>query len=397
MKKLALIVALAAMTFGVATAQRSNVKAAFRLSEQSKPDFEQAQMLISAAEENPETMNDPETYYVAAQINENEFRHYLDLQQKGQEVDIKKMYDAALRILPALEKCYELDNTPNANGKVKAKYTKKIQEILKRDITYVYNGGVVFSQSNNQQSALDAFVQYFKIKDLPVCANDPEVSSKDSTTVQIALIVSDLASSLKQPDKALLILQSIKTVPGAECQVLRGEASAYKAQGDTVKYLDLLKEGASKCSDFFFFASLVDLYSTMNKTDEAIKYLDDAIKLDPNNPQLYRVMGDLWAYQKNDTQGAIKWYKKALEIKPDDADFNYAYAMALFNEAADLRSAANVTPAMDQKAMELFKMALPILEKADQLRPNDSKIRYMLKNVYYNLRMMDKYKAMGGE
>ncbi|MDO4672348.1 MAG: hypothetical protein Q4A76_05510, partial [Porphyromonadaceae bacterium] len=64
MKKLALIVALAAMTFGVATAQRSNVKAAFRLSEQSKPDFEQAQMLISAAEENPETMNDPETYYV---------------------------------------------------------------------------------------------------------------------------------------------------------------------------------------------------------------------------------------------------------------------------------------------------------------------------------------------
>ncbi|KGN94190.1 tetratricopeptide repeat protein [Porphyromonas crevioricanis] len=397
MKRIAFILALALCATAGAMAQKSNVSAAEKRAEQSKPDFEEARTLINAAKENPETANDAKTYYTAAHIAETEFRYWLDKQQKGEEVDVDKMYAAVLRIFPEAMKAGELDNMPNEKGKIKPRYAKKLAELLKRDLTYVYNAGVVYSQANDMNKSLDAFEQYYKIKSLGMFASDPEVSTQDSSSVGVAVIVAEMATRTNQPDRALNILSIVEGAARGDqgCQVLRGKASAYLAKQDSVEYLNLLQKGAKECAnDFFFYASLVDFYGSKGQTDEAIKYLEDAITIAPNNAQLYLVMGDLFHVQKNDIETSIKWYSKALQIKPDDAEVNFKYANALFNEAAELKSATNYNPAMEAKANELLKQSLPLLEKADALRPDDSKILYMLKNVYYNLKMMDQYKAI---
>lgn len=397
MKRLAFTLAIALVATWSASAQKSNVSAAEKRAEQSKPDFEEARRLINEAKEHPETANDPKTFYTAAHIAEDEFRFWLDKQQKGEEIDQDKMYAAALAILPDALKANELDNMPNEKGKVKPKFAKKIAELIKRDMTYVYNAGVVYSQANNMEKSLDAFEQYYKIKSLSMFASDPEVSVKDSSTVEVAVIVAEMATRTEQPDRALGILSMVEDAATGDqgCRILRGKASAYLARQDSAQYLELLKIGVRECSkDFYFFASLVDYYGSKQQTDEAIKYLEDAIAIEPTNAQLYLVMGDLYHVQKSDIETSIKWYKKALEIKPDDAEVNFKYATALFNEAVDLKSATDYNAAAEAKANDLLAQAKPLLEKADRLRPDDSKILYMLKNVYYNLKMMDKYKEI---
>ena len=67
MKKVILSIVLL-LSVGSIYAQKSNVKAAKSAAEAEKPDFAKAQSLIDEALKNPETMNDPETWNVAGQI-----------------------------------------------------------------------------------------------------------------------------------------------------------------------------------------------------------------------------------------------------------------------------------------------------------------------------------------
>lgn len=144
--------------------------------------------------------------------------------------------------------------------------------------------------------------------------------------------------------------------------------------------------------------SLINIYLPQGKKDEAEKVLTDAIALDPNNKSLHYVVGTVYEGQEN-YEKAAEAYKKVVELDPEYTDAYLGLGAVYFNIAAEYNNKINDLmpgdPKEDEykaKMKENFEKALPYLEKADELNPNNKDILNSLKQVYYKLEMTDKFK-----
>lgn len=127
------------------------------------------------------------------------------------------------------------------------------------------------------------------------------------------------------------------------------------------------------------------------KTEEAIAGLEDAVKAEPNNPDLHYNIGALNEELKN-RDAAVKAYEKALEIDPNHKNASYNLAVIYYDRAADLIREANelgISAADKKKHKELtteadakFKEALPYIEKAQSLTPEDRSLIQILMVAY---------------
>ena len=100
---------------------------------------------------------------------------------------------------------------------------------------------------------------------------------------------------------------------------------AYAAKGDSVQWMNTLKEGIEKYpSHPYFFGNLVDYYSNNNKYDEAMAYADEMLAKDAKNVFYIYVKGYLYnnMYDKlkaegkdEETSAKIAW---SIEKKVDN-------------------------------------------------------------------------------
>lgn len=107
---------------------------------------------------------------------------------------------------------------------------------------------------------------------------------------------------------------------------------------------------------------------------------------------------------KNDPQAAIGYYKKALQIDPNYLDANINIAITILDTDKDLREKRNKlgTSAEDNKKYDvykkqiddIYKSAIPYLEKAVQLAPENIDAAKTLQNVYSALDMTEKAAAI---
>ena len=127
-----------------------------------------------------------------------------------------------------------------------------------------------------------------------------------------------------------------------------------------------------------------------SKYEEANQMLDEAIAANPQNAEFYNVKGTLYENQK-EPEKAFEFYKKAIEIKPDYAKGQFDVGRYYFNKAVQKRDEINkLSGAAYQKAVAnelnpLYKEALPYLEKAYQLDPENNDAKNALRNIYYFL------------
>ena len=181
--------------------------------------------------------------------------------------------------------------------------------------------------------------------------------------------------------------------------------SAYQQLGtkeDTIKAVGIMKEAFQKYpNDQSINVQLINYYIMSGQPNEAIGYLDRAIEKEKDNSSFYLAKGvALDRLGRQDE--AIEVYKKATEIKPENADAYYNIGVIYFNRGVKQFDVANAVPTNDQarydveknKADEFFKLAVPYLEKAVQYNPKDTYILDQLKNLYYRLKMMDKFDAI---
>jgi len=138
-----------------------------------------------------------------------------------------------------------------------------------------------------------------------------------------------------------------------------------------------------------------DLYIKLDKMDKFGELMEEAIKLDPNNPTLFYNLGVVNANQ-NKMEDAKKYYKKAIELRPDygDAYINLAAAIlegekAIVDEMNENLSDFKKYEELEVKQKNLYKEALPYLEKADELKRNIDTVRSLL-NIYDILEMEEK-------
>ena len=152
----------------------------------------------------------------------------------------------------------------------------------------------------------------------------------------------------------------------------------------------------------YYLLSLINAYIYSNRSEQAIQYLNAAIQNDPNNAQLYDVMGRVYENVK-DYAKAEEYFTKAYNMDSENADILSNLGRVYFNQAVNKLDHANAITDSQQyqeesaKAKALFEKAMPYFEKAHQLKPDDRECMIALRGIYYNLNMGDKFDAIEAE
>ena len=386
---LVLLVLMSALTLGCA--QTSNVRGADRLSDASKPDYPGARALIQQALENPETKDDAKTWYTAGLIEERAFTGENQKSLKNEPQDLPSMYKALLDMHAYYTKTYEVDHQPNDKGKVRPKFEKKIANAYKDNLLYYINAGGYYMDQKDFKNALKAFQSFREIKRSPLFEGD-KFAQTDSNSLMVDFFA--IITAYQAGDKQLAIQygEELKGSGYRQNEVYQILAQTYIEEGDTTNYITTMREGLKLFpKEAYYSVNLINTYIAQNKYDEARTFLNQAIELNPENPQLYDVMGKL--YEESDEQEALKWFNKALEIDPNYFESLYNIGRVYYNLAAKLseKETGSVVAAEKERDALLHK-ALPYLEKAYSIKPDTS--YYLLMSIYYALGDNAKYEEI---
>lgn len=403
MKRLLLTVALCVAASSASFAQKKAVKEAQGIAKGDKADFTEARSLIKGALENPETKDDAQTWYVAGFIEDQQFSAERTKQILGQQPNEPVMYDALIAILPYFKKAYELDQLPNEKGKIKPKYSKDIKSILSADHVYYFNGGAYYFDQKDYKKAYDFFNQYLEISELPMFEGT-QTAEKDSTFMTVQFYAAVAATQLGDSPTAIKALERAKDTDFRQNDIYQYLAYEYQQAKDTVNFEKVLEEGMAKFpNEEYYLMNLINNYIYSGRNEKAIEYLNTAIAKDPNNSQLYHVMGMVYETGLKDYANAEKYFSKALELNPEAVESLSSLGRVYYNQGVNKQGEANMIN--DSKkyqeeltvAKDLFKKALPYFEKAHQLKPDESEYKIALRGIYYNLNMGPELEAIEAE
>ena len=134
------------------------------------------------------------------------------------------------------------------------------------------------------------------------------------------------------------------------------------------------------------------------KTVELLEYLMD---IEKDNATIFYAAGVSYDVLE-DFDKAASAYKRAIELDPNYFDANYNLGALYVNKAAVIQEEINALPldandeyqAKQTEMKDFLKQALPYLEKADELQPDDQYTLTSLKEIYSRLSMYDKVKEI---
>jgi len=385
MKRTIFLLAFVFMVSGV-FAQKGKVTSAQNLKDTGKLDkaVETIESTIDPANpKSSKTIPWPKTWEVRGEIYQAIFQ--------TEDENFKKLSDDPLTVaFDSYKKALELDEKNKIGKSIKIKLT-----LLTNDLT---NQAVEAFQDEDYEKALSSFEQIIEINNTDIVKAD----SPEAVDTVILFNAGLAAYNAKKYDKSIEYYSEAAKYGYNGARTYSLIADAHQQKGDTIGALDVLKVGFEKYpEDNGVLTSMIQIYLDMEKTDEAMKYLEMAIAQDPTNTTYYFAQGTL--YEKiNDEENAIKTYEKALEIDPEFFNANYNLGALYYNKGVQQIEVANAVPpneneryvAETKKADVWWDKALPYMEKCNELQPDDEMTLESLKNLYYRLKMMDKYNAV---
>ena len=187
-------------------------------------------------------------------------------------------------------------------------------------------------------------------------------------------------------------------------EILKNMTLIYNTTGETEKAAGLIKKARKENPD-----NLALMHAEANMhygAGDMIAYkkiISEIIEKDPNNPELYFNFGV--ASKKNgETEAAMEYYEKALELDPnyEAALINIAQIIldkdpAMIEEMNALGTSTadyNRYDEIQEDRNNMYKEALPYLEKALTLSDNKVQLVRTLRDIYSQLSMDDKAKEM---
>jgi len=180
-------------------------------------------------------------------------------------------------------------------------------------------------------------------------------------------------------------------------------------------------------------ANLLYVYGQLGKDEEALAFINKAKKEDPNNLDLIIGEGNYWLkkgdnvkfaeamqkaveldpdnklinfnlatayYQLKKYDDAKKYYEKTLELDPNYIDAYKGIAYIILAPEEGITNEMNKDEVLmndalynkyNKQRLDLYKKVLPVLEKAMSIAPEDENVLVMLKKIYRDLEMKDKY------
>jgi tetratricopeptide (TPR) repeat protein len=392
MKRILLSIVMV-MGFTMLYAQKANVSKAKNKALMESPDFKGARESIKPALADPTTKDLASTWHVAGMIGYKENEAFYAKQVLGQTIDPILKGQAIMESYQYFIKASQLDQLPDAKGKVKPKFTKdikaKVKEYYQTQTNLVAYGAALFEKKNYIET-INVFETYLGIPALPFINNELK---PDSTFYMIKYYTAIAATNAGQNDKAIAWYEDLKDDKYEELNVYQLLYEEYSKKKDTVNFVKTLKEGFTKFpQEPWFLQNLINYYIYTGQTKEALTYLNNAIAKEPKLAQYQYVKGNLDESLGN-FDDAQKAFEKAVELDPKLADAYAGMGRLYYNKAVKMTDEANdikdnkLAVAARKKADDVFKQSIPFFVKATEVNPEEREYKKTLKTLYYRLKM----------
>ncbi len=387
MKKLILsmaMVAVASMAFG----QKKIVKEAEKGFKQGN--LEAALTAIDAATSNPETSGDPATFLLKAQIHTKIFAR--------DSSNTMETLEVGNQAVSTFSKAFEMAGSNKTSPVGKAVYAEElpgIPENLKP-----------FSLLSLKNLAFDKALERYNEEDLEMSYEffnlAGEIDKTDSTIhYNAGFIANDLGKfeDAKRHFGYLLELPSYNKTNAYYFLVQIMSSEEKNPEGAFAIVTQARKEYPN---DKVLAEYEIQLLLQLNKMDEAMTQIKDALEKDPNNPGLLLRAGYL-KEQSGDLNAAMADYKKSVEVDPNFFEGNYYTGALILEQSREILSELNSlsddewekrSKDMGMKADELYKQSVPFFTKALEIKPDNTDIMIILFQVYTRLKDTAQTQAM---
>lgn len=392
MKKIVLL-ALSCSLAGVAIAQKSQVKAAEKFL--GDKNYESARTAIESAVNDETTKNLARTWYIRSTV-------YLAIQQEpaNEGKDFYKEAGKSLKKLISIQPDFEKEDINN-----------KLFAVA----IYNFNDGLAAFQTSKYDISYVNFGEVVDIFNLENGKRFGTMKGFDTMARQSALYQGYSAYYSKNYDAAIPVLENAKKDPVVvNHNIYLMLAEMYGLKKDASNQQQTLAEGRKAYpTEKSLMNAELNFYIQSGKFSDLVSKLEDAIKLDPQNAELYFIMGtayDQMANPKDKDKDLPKpanynelfaksetAYKGAIGVDANHADANYNLGALYFNRGVIINEQMNVlaeksSPANDKKyevlkkeRTEWFGKALPYLEKTITIfDPKASSLTGEEKQTYSN-------------
>ncbi len=370
-------------------------------------ELDKAKEVIDMATEHEKTIGIAKTWYYRGKV-------YHEIHDSKNENYNKLDPDALNIAFHSYMKAIELD--------AKKQFTNDLKKRLGICAIHLVNKGVRDYNKKDYKSALMSFENAISISKMPM------FNRIDTNAVYNAALA---AEKLKISDKAKVYYKELIELKYGGAKIFYFLARIYKKNNDTTGTFEVIKQGREQYpEDNTLVIEELNYYIQTGKREEAIANLKLAIEKDPGNHYLYFVLGSLYD-RSEDFNDAVMAYEKALELaeksynnklgkykgvmgtqeeteakkafdKIHEEYFNilYNYGALYYNEGANHIKVAekisdNAKYAKRKKeAEEIMVKALPYLEKALELKPNDRNTLISIKELYGRMGNEEKFNEM---
>ena len=304
-----------------------------------------------------------------------------------QDYDTAKLFLSVKKMFQTLEGLDSVDAQTDKKGRVKLVYRKKHAAMLDVHRRNLYNGGAYFVNKQNFKEAYNFFDMYLNCSIQPLFTGY-KYDETDKNMPSAAYWAVYCGYKLQDPKATFhYAYWALKDTVHYQ-YMLQYLAETYKMEKDTMRYVSVLEEGFKKYPRFpFFFPRLIEYYTKNEQYDAALSLCDKALQVNDSS--------NLFKFTKSSVLLSLKRYKECIDLCDSviakDSTFLGAYlnaGLSYFNQAVEADKALKQTDKQKKEIIQLYKKALPYLEKYRKMVPDEKSLWGLpLYTIYLNLNM----------
>lgn len=302
-----------------------------------------------------------------------------------QKYDTVSLFNLTLQLFDVAQQLDSVEMLPDKKGRVEIEYRKSHAEYLHQIRPNLYNGGAWLLRKQKYADAYRFFDAYISCASSPLFkaynyqGKDKLIPTAAYWTVYCGYKLQDAKATLHHSYEAL------KDTAHYD-YMLQYLAETYKLEKDTVRYVQTLHDGFQHSPQFpFFFPRLVDYYASEGDLDAAMEIVDMALVVDSLNEN-YLFSKSTILLNQGQYKECIAICDSLLEKNDSLAEAYYNAGVSYFNIAVELDKQAQVSKKKHQEINNLYKKAMPYLEKYRKLEPTaKDKWALPLYTIYLNL------------
>lgn len=329
----------------------------------------------------------------------NAFKKVIELEGSGRQKHTKQATDEIQGLLVRLVNTAIDDQNAQrfsaASKKLYAGYT-----ISKADTLYLY-----FAATNAMSAQeYDIAMKYYEeLMDLGYTGIDKEYIATDKETGEVVVFGNKEEQNLMMMSGAYVRPQE-RMSESRKPVILRDLGLIYVDKGKVDQAKQLIADARrADPNDVGLIRAEANIALQMDDMKTYNSLMQKVIASDPDNPEIYYNLG-VSSASIGDKENAIKYYNQALKLDPNfyNAQVNLAVLIleqedAIIEEMNSLGTSAADNRKYDQlrnQRDEMYREAIPYLESALKGRPSDMNIIRTLMNIYSIIGEDAKFKTM---